>query len=369
MFSVSIFNNKGGVGKTTLTYHLGFALAALGKKVLMVDLDPQCNLTILTMKDRDIFSVWDAEDKHIEDFSSFESLDWPHQEKLIKSPRSSHFILKPTEDGLSEPVDTPPPIRLGNNIFILPGRLTLHSYEDKIGERWSNAYKGDPLSIRTITQIRSVAFRYAEEFDFEYIIFDTSPSLGMLNRVILSMTDGFIIPCLPDKFSLYGIRNIGSALGKWKREFDIIKGLQSPARKSLFPDNFVSFLGYTIYNARPYRQIPKLNEWDLATGHYNFARKIPQTIREEIPADILSHLSEKEIDEPIGGTAVMHTHNTLVTFSQKYHMPMWQIPTNSRIEKSDKPTVLGNRAVYEKTKSQYEEFAQSVIERIKRLKK
>ena len=46
MKSIAVFNNKGGVGKTTLTYHLGCALAELGHKTLLVDLDPQSNLTL-----------------------------------------------------------------------------------------------------------------------------------------------------------------------------------------------------------------------------------------------------------------------------------------------------------------------------------
>lgn len=367
MFSISIFNNKGGVGKTTLTFHFAHALSRLGNKVLIVDLDPQCNLTILAMNDRKIFSVWDAEDPFMPDFGVFESLDLDERDQLLKRTRSTHFLLKPAEDGQTDFEETPPPIKIGENIWMLPGRLTLHSYEDKIGERWSNTYKSDPLAVRTITQIRTIALRYAAEFGYDYIIYDTSPSLGMLNRVILSMADGFIIPCLPDKFSLYGIRNIGNALKRWKSEFDIIRDLQGSNRRRLFPDTFVRFLGYTIYNARPYRQTPKLNKWDLATGHFHFAQEIPRTIRESIPEEIRSHLRDADIDEPIGGTSVMHTHNTLPNISQKYHVPIWQLPDFPNLEAPDRNTVRVNRQIYENTRGQYQTFAESVIERINRL--
>ena len=51
---ISVFNNKGGVGKSTLSFHLGKALGLMGKKVLFVDLDPQCNLTISAMREREL---------------------------------------------------------------------------------------------------------------------------------------------------------------------------------------------------------------------------------------------------------------------------------------------------------------------------
>ena len=155
---ISVFNNKGGVGKSTLTYHLGNALAELGHKVLMVDLDPQCNLTICAMMEETLHQIWADEDDYIDDFESA----FNNNPNIIDSPRSIHFILKPTEDGISEPTDLPPPFKLSNNIELLPGRLSLHKYENKIAERWSGVYQGDNLSIRTITNIRNICQRYTE---------------------------------------------------------------------------------------------------------------------------------------------------------------------------------------------------------------
>jgi len=367
MYSISIFNNKGGVGKTTLSFHFAHALALLGKKVLIVDLDPQCNLTILSLNDNKIFSVWDPEEEFMDDFGEFDRIDSSIRSRLLQNTRSIHFMLKSAEDGQSDFLETPPPYELGHNIHIIPGRLTLHSFEDKIGERWANSYKGDPLAVRTITQIRTIANLYAEKFGYDYIIYDTSPSLGMLNRVILSMADGFIIPCLPDKFSLYGIKNIGTALAKWKSEFDTIVSLQGAARRALFPRSFVKFLGYTVYNARPYRQTPRLNKWDLAQGHFNFAKEIPVVIRQSIPEEMLAHLDPKVLDVPIGGTSVMHTHNTLPNLSQKYHAPIWTLPDHPLATSKDKSTFRINRDAYDATKPNYISFAKDVISRVESL--
>ena len=365
MFAISIFNNKGGVGKTTLSFHFAQALAELNKKVLVVDLDPQCNFTIMSMRDVDFFGVWDGEDKYIADFGVFTDESADQRARILSVTRTIHFLLKATEDGQSDFDEVPPPFHVSENISLLPGRLTLHSYEDKIGERWSNAYKGDPLAVRTITQIRTIAAKYAEKYGYDFVLYDTSPSLGMLNRVILSMADGFIIPCFPDKFSLYGIKNIGNALKRWKAEFDTIVGLQAASRRNLFPGRFVRFLGYTIYNARPYRQNPPLNKWDLATGHFNFANKISETIRLSIPEDIRDGLDSNEVDEPIGSTAVMHTHNTMPAMAQKYHCPIWKLPDHPALDASDRNTLRVNRASYEETRGKYKAFAGSVIGRIK----
>jgi hypothetical protein len=300
------------------------------------------------------------------DFGTFEAAEEEVRNKLLRTPRSIHFLLKSAEDGQTDFPETPPPVRLSNNVFIIPGRLTLHSFEDKVGERWSNSYKGDPLAVRTITQIRTIAEKYNDEFEYDYIIYDTSPSLGMLNRVILSMADGFIVPCLPDKFSLYGIKNIGTALKRWKSEFDIIVSLQAESRKSLFPKAFVKFLGFTIYNARPYTQSPPINKWDLASGHFNFAKQIPTTIRNAIPEEIRNKLDDADLDDPIGSKAVMHTHNTLPNISQKYHMPIWELPTRTDLDAKDVSTIRLNRQSYLDTKDKYIRFAESVVERVNR---
>lgn len=58
MKTISIFNNKGGVGKTTLTFHLAHALAEMGQRTLLIDLDPQCNLTILSMDAEKLHEIW-----------------------------------------------------------------------------------------------------------------------------------------------------------------------------------------------------------------------------------------------------------------------------------------------------------------------
>lgn len=360
---ISLFNNKGGVGKTTLAYHLSHSLSEMGKKVLMIDADPQCNLTICSLTDDEIKHVWEKEDPFIDDFrSSKNKMTQDEFNDLNSNPRTLHYLLKTTEEGTGDLETLPPPILITDGLGLVPGRLTMHMYEDKIAERWNGVYRGDPLSIRTITMIRKLAEEYGEKYGYDFAIIDTSPSLGTLNKVIISTVDGFLIPCLPDMFSLYGIKNIGEYLIRWKREFESIYSLLSDEKRSYFPERFVGFLGFTIYNAKKYLNA---TPFDLARAHYDYAVKIPETIREYIQPDVRRHLTDKMLSKPIGGKAIMHTHNTLPNVTQKYKSPMWKIPSLDYLEADDAPTIRGgSRAQYEGTKEKYIEFTQALLERI-----
>ena len=360
---IALFNNKGGVGKSTLAFHLGYALNELGHKTLLMDLDPQCNLTINGIDEEELHNIWKSEDPYIDDFENAKN-SIGNFSKIIANPRSIHFLLKPAEDGISDFEFLPPLIKLDNNLELLPGRLSIHMYENKLAERWSGSYQGDNLSIRTITNIRNICQKYSEINDYEYIIVDTSPSLGILNKSIISTVDGFLVPAQPDMFSLYGIRNIGSALESWLKEFEIIYSLISTEKRKKFPERFVQFIGYTIYNSRPYAG---LNEYNLSRAHYNYVQQIPDVIRHFIKEKNREKISDEIISTPIGGSAVMHTHNTYPSMSQKYKCPIWLVPDIAPRRETDTKlisSISGNRDSYYAIRERYYEFANALLERI-----
>lgn len=361
---VTIFNNKGGVGKTTLTYHLAHALGELGNKVLLMDLDPQCNLTIFSLEMEEIHEIWGPEDAYVDDFDAQRKLVGDDAiAAMTTSPRSVHFTLKPTEDGTADLDKLPPPVELTDSVHLLPGRLTLHLYEAKIGERWGGIYQGDPLAIRTATRVRQLAYEYAELHGYNIVIFDTSPSLGALNRNLLTLTDGFIIPCSPDLFSVYGIRNIGNALQIWRKQFDTIFQLLSDTKRNAFPEKFVKLMGYTLFNAKKY---DGLNDLQLAKAHFNYASQIPETIKSFIDPDNTFD-NDKYLTNSMGNNSVIHTHNTFPSMSQKYHRPMWQLPDCGVLESGDVSTIAGNQEKYKATQTAYQTFASDFMARVQKL--
>ncbi len=354
---LSVFNNKGGVGKTTLTFHLGHALAHLGYRVLFMDLDPQCNLSIYSMSGEEIEAMWAKEDASIDDglkeASKSTSID-----EMLREPRSIHFLLKPEEDGEDAFKLLPPPVKLARNLDLVPGRLTLHMFEEKVSTRWSDLYRGDPLALRTASRLRGIAREYASSHGYDIVIVDTSPSLGALNKVAVMTVDYFVVPCFPDVFSLYGIKNIGRALAEWSKQMAILRTLLSEQKLGGLPQTPAKLLGYTIYNAKKYTGQSK---WDLAQAHMHYADRIPEVVRASIAGELVA--DSQALSEPIGGTAVMHTHNTLPTMAQKYRVPMWQVP-QQELEIEDQNTVRGSKQIYEATQRAYVAFANDLLARI-----
>jgi cellulose biosynthesis protein BcsQ len=376
---LSIFNNKGGVGKTTLTYHLGHILAETGKKVLMIDLDPQCNLSIYSIYEEKIGDIWKKEDNFIKDFKAAkEQLGESNFQTLVNEPRSIHFLLSPTEQGESDMQTLPPPVSITQNdtsgrLDLIVGRLSVNTYESSVSERWSKAMLSDPLALRTIFKIRNLAQEYSKKYEYDIVLIDTSPSLGTLNKIIISTVDGFFIPCFPDLFSLYGIKNIGEALNIWKKEFELLRLLLKNGKKELYDFPFVKFLGYTIFNAKKYTGV---NELDLAKGNFYFAQQIAHAIN----SDIAQELKVGEIVEKnIGGKAVIHSHNTHPNFAQRLKTPIWKIADYNfeeykvkfpgETEEVDKyeQTLPTQKEKLQSIRKGYEDFAEDLLNRVKLL--
>jgi len=359
---ISIFNNKGGVGKSTLAYHTAYALSEKGIKTLMVDLDPQSNLTLHCIKPETLEQLWLDEEPFIEDYQSALADSQLTYEEFLAKPRSIHCLLKPIEDGVFESTSVGVIYEVNKNLGLIPGRLSLHKYEDKISKSWSDAFMGDPQALRLLTSIRNICLEAKEKHGYEVAIIDTSPSLGMLNRVIISTSTGFFVPCMPDMFSTFGLTNIGQSLSLWKNQFDTMYKLLPEKKRTIFPEKFVKFLGYTIYNAKKYEG---RNSLDLATAHFSYVEKIPAVIKKHIPEECYQELEPEEIMRPIGGKSVIHSHNTLPSMAQKYRTPIWLVPESSELTSEDKATVSGNRQTYADKKQSYSDFADHLLTRLK----
>jgi len=319
-------------------------------------------LTLYGLTERQLEEIWSEEEDFIVDYQaakikySKEAFD-----KFHKKNHSIHYLIKPIEDGESDEPSLSEPVHLMNGLDLIPGRLTLHLFENKLSKNWSEAFLGDPQAIRTVTAIRKKCEEYAEKYKYDIVLIDTSPSLSALNKVIISNSDCFIIPCAPDMFSDYGIRNIGSALSVWKKEFETMYSLLSDSKRKYFPESFVKLIGYTVYNAK--KRSDAQNDLNIALAHYNYASKIPNTIRNHIPKSCLIGDNYSLFEHSLGSNAVIHGHGTLPTMAQKYRKPMWLVPDDLDLG-GDRGTIKGNTGKFYATKNGYHRLALDVLDRL-----
>ncbi|MDY7023852.1 MAG: AAA family ATPase, partial [Cyanobacteriota bacterium] len=126
--SVSIFNNKGGVGKTTFLFHVAHRLADQNQRVLMVDCDSQCNLTAYALDDRAIERAWTT------------------------GGNSIYRLIEPVARTTGDVRDRAP-VKLSDSLFLLPGDLLLSNFEDRLGDTWNSAKGGSEADLRAQSAI------------------------------------------------------------------------------------------------------------------------------------------------------------------------------------------------------------------------
>ena len=96
--------------------------------------------------------------------------------------------------------------------------------------------------------------------------------------------------------------------------------------------------------------------------------QVPEAIESFIRPEIRENIDAATLAQPVGEQSIMHSHNTFPSMAQKYHMPMWMVPSTAHLETDEeKNTVRGNRAKFEETKTNYIKFAEDLLTRIKTL--
>ncbi|MER6630667.1 ParA family protein [Streptomyces sp. NPDC000987] len=241
MISVALFNNKGGVGKTTLAYHLAHMLQRQGARVLAVDLDPQSNLTAAILDEDELEELWDQGSE------LFAQSDYPEQRKLFTRTEGQHTVADAVRPILEGTGDIAPvsPVAVTSGLWLLPGNLELSKFEDKLSAAWLNGYGGDPAAIRTTTAFHRIIEQAAHEVDADLVLIDVGPNLGAINRAALIAADTVLMPMAADLFSLKGLLNLGPTLREWRDQWQHLVQPKIPAAISA-PSAAMQPLGYVI---------------------------------------------------------------------------------------------------------------------------
>ncbi|WP_084215108.1 ParA family protein [Sphingomonas sp. Ant20] len=291
--TISIFNNKGGVGKTTYLYHVSHLLSQRGSTVLMVDCDGQCNLTAYSLSDSDIKKAWSPAGNSI--FRNIEPVYRTTGDIRARGPS--------------------PVINAKGELYIVPGDLKLSDFEDRLGDTWSGARGGSEPDLRAQSALHRYIQWAAEKVGADLVMIDLGPNLGALNRAVLATSDYFITPVAPDLFSIQGTENLGAKLVSWRKDWDLINASWNDPELSI-PRGRPTYLGYVVQ-----RHNIRSNATGMTAGWQIYGNDLEPAIQNNIVAKLgpLNQVADWE-DYKLGQIPNLHS---LIPYSMDAKKPIF----------------------------------------------
>ena len=226
---ITLYNHKGGVGKTTLTINIASALASQGKRVLLVDADPQCTLTSYLV-DSEVIDDW------------LDKSDTPNGSTIWSA-------VKPFYEGVGD-IKRIKAFERQEGVFLIPGDIRLSLFEQELNQIWLECLQRKVHGFRGATAISNLVNYAAQDEHIDFIFYDVGPNIGPLNRVILLDSDYFVVPAACDLFSVRALKTLGESLYGWIDGWDIISRL-APDNTYLLPGR-PKFLGYILQRFKMY---------------------------------------------------------------------------------------------------------------------
>jgi cellulose biosynthesis protein BcsQ len=326
---IALFCHKGGVSKTTTTFSLGWILAEKGHRVIIVDGDPQCNLTGMVLGF-----------EGVERFDEFYSSGTNNN---IKSGLAPAFEAQPRLIEAAECV----PVRGRDGLFLLPGHIQLAEYEVTLG-----LAQDLTSAIMTLANlpgsIANLLDRTASRYNAEYVLIDLNPSLSSVNQNILMTSNFFIVPTSPDYFSLMAINSLTRILTNWIHWAQRIYSTEVVQNSTYpFPRPGLRFLGTIIQNFRKRGGVPAraFQEWiDRIQGEVRstFAPALRET--NSLLSDEIYRTNGVGDDYTL---STIPNFNSLIAKSQKYQTPVFAL-TDGQLGQSG--------VVLQRTRENREEF-------------
>lgn len=339
---ISVFNHKGGVSKTTTTFNLGWKLAQQGKRVIMVDGDPQCNLTGVVLG---FNPEWPEEEEAPDSGAEGDANDATYastQEKAAdfweeNFDRTIFGALQPafnSEPRLIEPVDCVE-VEGVDGLYLLPGHLRFGEYEVSLGIAQELAGAGSIASMRNLPgAIYYLLSQTAELLNADYILIDMSPSLGALNQNLVTVSDLLIVPTSPDFFSIMALQSLSQVLPRWARwaqgasENEVLVSASYP-----YPPLRLKLAGLVIQRYRLYRSPTEEDPYGTPTSPFrDWIQRVEDAAATQfVPALRAAGLTlddsvyESAEIPPSLVLAQIQEFNSLLPKSQEHHVPVFAL--------------------------------------------
>jgi cellulose biosynthesis protein BcsQ len=292
---LTFFNNKGGVGKTSLVYHLAWMFSEMGKRVVAVDLDPQANLTSAFLPENELEMLWDLDNKSGGADTIFQCVRPLTEVGDLQAPQTK---------------------RINPNLYLVPGDLALAGFEDFLSQEWPNCLGSGSLyrPFRVLSAFWQVAQLAAHLNHADFILADVGPNLGAINRSALIGSDHVVIPLAADLYSLQGLRNLGPTLRGWRSDWK--KRVDNwPKPEYPLPAGAMQPVGYLVqqHTERLSRPVKAYNKW---------AARIPSVYRDSV---LGVPLAEVTLESDPHCLARLKHYRSLVPMAQEVRKPIFHL--------------------------------------------
>jgi chromosome partitioning protein len=289
---IAFFNNKGGVGKTSLVYHLAWMYRDSGLRVLAADFDPQANLTSAFLDEDRLEAIWIASDQ----------------------PNTVFRCFQPLIRGIGDIAD-PIVEEIDEGLSLLNGDLQLSSFEDDLSAEWPGCLDRKERSFRVISAFWRLLQKAASQQKSDVVLIDLGPNLGAINRSALIAADYVVVPLSPDLFSLQGLKNLGPTLrrwrGEWRERLD-----KNPVMDLKLPQGHMQPVGYIVlqHAVRLDRPVKAFQRW---------IGRIPDTYHQEVLDEANSQNNDVKTDPSC--LALLKNYQSLMPMAQEAHKPIFHL--------------------------------------------
>ena len=293
MKTIAFFNNKGGVGKTTLVYHLAWMYAELGFSVVAADLDPQANLSAVFLSENRLEKLWSDDD---------------HHDSILGA-------VSPILRGLGD-IREPHVEQIAANLGLIVGDLGLSSFEARLSSAWPGCLDRDEAAFRTESAFHRAILSAAHQQEADLALIDVGPNLGAINRAAIIATNFVVFPLAPDLFSLQALRNVGPTLEDWRNEWNDRLGRRPSAPDLALPAADILPAGYVVmqHAVREGRPVQAYQKW---------IRRIPKAYRKEaLSQDGLEPYSTADDSECL---ATLKHYRSLMAMAHEVRKPMFHL--------------------------------------------
>lgn len=290
---IAFFNNKGGVGKTSLVYHLAWMYADLGLRVVAVDLDPQANLTSAFLEEDELEEIWEEQDKKNTIFR----------------------CIKPLIDGTGD-ISSPQLEKIDDELALIVGDLQLSGFEDELSSQWPDCLDRKQRAFRVISAFWRIIDNASQEFRADIVLVDLGPNLGAINRAALISADYIVIPLSPDLFSLQGFENLGPTVRRWREEWHERLDKNPKPDELKLPQGHMQAIGYVIlqHGVRFDRPVKAFLKW---------IDKIPTTYTQAVEGE--EHQLNIKPEEDLNRLALLKNYQSLMPMAQESRKPIFHL--------------------------------------------